>query len=100
MIDYSDPVKHQFSSGAPQQVELLIVVEVFKSCPFPFNLVLGSCYVVKALKHLECAGPIKTSSPVYSLFVQLQVLICQRKHPFFFFYTAYTCPYRFTRPNG
>lgn len=83
MIDSSDPVKHQFSPGAPQQVELLIVVEVFKSCSFPFNLVSDSCYVVNALKHLECAGPIKTSSPVHSLFAQLQLLICQRKHPFF-----------------
>lgn len=82
MMDSSDPVKLQFSPGAPQQVELLIVVEVFRSCSFPFNLVSDSCYVVNALKHLECAGPIKASSPVHSLFVQLQLLICQCKYPF------------------
>lgn len=40
-------------------------------------------YVVNALKVLEAAGPIKSSSPVYSLFQQLQQLIWQRTLPFY-----------------
>ena len=53
MVDSAEPVKYQFSPGAPQQVELAIVVEVFKSCPFTLNLISDSCYVVNALKYLE-----------------------------------------------
>ncbi|KAL6083360.1 hypothetical protein STEG23_036930, partial [Scotinomys teguina] len=47
---------------APEKVELLIVIEVSKACPFPFNLISDSCYVVNAVNSLECAGPIKSSS--------------------------------------
>ncbi|KAL6074387.1 hypothetical protein STEG23_037261 [Scotinomys teguina] len=83
MIDFQEPVKHQFSPGTPQKVELLIVIEVFKACPFPFNLISDSCYVVNAVKCLECAGPIKPSSSVSLLFQQLQLLLWQRKAPFF-----------------
>ncbi|KAL6089671.1 hypothetical protein STEG23_012675 [Scotinomys teguina] len=62
MIDSQAPVQHYFSPGAPQKVELLIVIEVFKACPFPFNLISDSCYVVNAVNSLECAGPIKSSN--------------------------------------
>ncbi|KAL6068192.1 hypothetical protein STEG23_035239 [Scotinomys teguina] len=62
MIDSQAPVQHYFSPGAPQNVELLIVIEVFKACPFPFNLISDSCYVINAVNSLECAGPIKSSS--------------------------------------
>lgn len=83
MVDSTELVKYQFSPGAPQQVELAIMVEVFKSCPFTFNLILDSCYVVNTLKYLECAGPIKSSSPVHRLFTQVQLLLWQCKNPFF-----------------
>ena len=83
MVDSLKPVRHRFLPGAPQQVELAIVVEVFKACPFAFNLVSDSYYVVNALKLLEYAGTIKTLSSVCALFMQLQALIWQRKHPFF-----------------
>ncbi|KAL6046444.1 hypothetical protein STEG23_021405 [Scotinomys teguina] len=63
MVDAGEPMRQQFSPGAPQQVELSIVLEVFKACSFAFNLVLDSSYVVNALKSLECAGLIKSSSP-------------------------------------
>lgn len=33
--------------------------------------------------HLECVGPIKSSSPVHVLFIQLQLLLWQQKNPFF-----------------
>lgn len=77
IVDSSEPVKHQFSPGALQEVELAIVVEVFKVCPFAFNLISDSCYVFNALRHLECAGPIRSSSPVRGLFIQLQLLLWQ-----------------------
>ena len=72
-----------FPKEPPQHVELAIVVEVFKACSFAFNLISDSTYVVNALKHLECAGPLKASSLVHALFVKLQCLLWQRKHPFF-----------------
>ena len=75
MIDKQEPVMHQFQPGSPQIVELKIVVEVFKVCPFAFNLISDSADVVNALKILEVAGPIKSSSSVCLLFQQLQHLI-------------------------
>ena len=39
MIDKQEPVMHQFQPGSPMIVELKIVVEVFKVCPFAFNLI-------------------------------------------------------------
>lgn len=98
MVDTTEPVKHQFLSSAPQQVEISIVLEVFKACPFAFKLVTDSSYVVNALKSLECAGPLKSSSPVSSLFDQLQKLIWQRRNPFFC--AAHPCTYRSARPIG
>lgn len=59
------------------------MAEVFKACPFAFNIVSDSNYVVNALRHRECAGPIRSSSPVRALFVQLQQLLQQRKNAFF-----------------
>lgn len=98
IVDYTELVKHQFSPRAPQQVELAIVVEVFKVCPFAFNIISDSCYVVNALRHLECTGPIRSSSPIRGLFIQLQLLLWQRKRPFFC--TAYTCTHRIARSFG
>lgn len=64
-------------------VELKIVIEVFKACPFSFNLISDSSYVVNALRILESAGTIKSSSPVCSLFAELQQLIWLRKNNFY-----------------
>ncbi|KAL6086472.1 hypothetical protein STEG23_037382 [Scotinomys teguina] len=50
MIDAQPPVQHQFQPGTLQLVELQIVIEVFKACPFPFNLLSDSRYVINALK--------------------------------------------------
>lgn len=83
MIKGHKPVLHQFQPGSPQIVELKIVLEVFKACPFAFNLLSDSAYVVNAVKTLEVAGPIKSASPVCLLFQQLQNLIWQRKACFF-----------------
>ncbi|KAL6093853.1 hypothetical protein STEG23_026889 [Scotinomys teguina] len=73
----------QFTPGSPQVTELQIVIEVFKQCSFAFNLISDSLYVVGALKILEVAGPIKASSTIASLFVQLQELIRARDQPFY-----------------
>ena len=94
MVDSLEPVI-QFFPGAPQQVELAIVIEVFKACPFAFNLISDSCYVVNVLRSLECAGPIRSSSPVHVLLVQLQLLLWQRKKSLFC--TTYPCTYGITR---
>ena len=98
MVDSAEPVTHQFPPGTPQHVELAIVVEVFKACSFEFNLISDLAYVINALKHLECAGPLKASSLVHALFVQLQCLLWQRKYPFFC--VTYSSTYRFARPSG
>ena len=77
------PVLCQFQPGSPQIVELKIVVEVFKNCPFAFNLISDSAYVVSAVKILELAGPIKVSSAICSLLQELQTLIWLRKECFY-----------------
>ncbi|XP_012883106.1 PREDICTED: endogenous retrovirus group K member 8 Pol protein-like [Dipodomys ordii] len=78
-----DPVQHQFVPGNPQIVELMIVIEVFKAFPCPFNLISDSAYVINALKILEAVGTIKATSSVLAPFTLLQSLIWQRKEPFF-----------------
>lgn len=83
MVDSQPPVVHQFAPGAPQQVELAIVLKVFEACPQPFNLLSDSVYVVNALQVLECAGNIKSSSPVHALLVALQQMLWRCKDPFF-----------------
>lgn len=83
MISGQEPMLHQFQPGSPQIVELKIVIEVFKACPFAFNLISDSAYVVSAVKVLEVAGPIKSASLVFLLFQHLQNLIWQRKACFF-----------------
>jgi hypothetical protein len=50
------PVLRQYQPGTPQLVELQIVLEVFKNCPFTFNLISDSQYVVNLVKGLEVAG--------------------------------------------
>ncbi|XP_012891485.1 PREDICTED: endogenous retrovirus group K member 8 Pol protein-like [Dipodomys ordii] len=77
------PVQHQFVPGNPQIVELMIVIEVFKAFPCPFNLISDSAYVINPLKILEAVGTIKATSSVLAPFTLLQSLIWQRKEPFF-----------------
>ena len=84
MVDKQEPIMHQFQLDSSQIIELKIVVEVFKACPFAFNLISDSAYVVNALKILEVAGPIKSSGAVCLLFQQLQDLIWQGKICFTF----------------
>ena len=56
LIESQQPVLRQYQPGAPQLVELQIVLEVFKNCPFSFNLISDSQYVVNMVKGLEVAG--------------------------------------------
>ena len=83
MIEGKEPIQCQFTPGSPQVVELLIVCKVFKDCPFPFNLISDSAYVVNALKVLEAAGPLRPTSVVSALFQDLQLLICKRTCGFY-----------------
>lgn len=83
VIEHQEPVRCHFQPGSPQIVELQIVIEVFKRCHFPFNLISDSAYVVNAVKVLEAAGPIKRSSTVCALLKELQDLIWHRTQRFY-----------------
>ena len=81
LIESQQPVLRQYQPGAPQLVELQIVLEVFKNCPFSFNLISDSQYVVNMVKGLEVAGQIRSHSPIFELAATLQQLIWQRSTP-------------------
>lgn len=83
MIEHQDPVQFQYQPGSPQIIECKIVLEVFRNCPFSFNLISDSAYVVNAVKALEVAGPIKPNSTVCKLLQELQKLIWHRDQKFF-----------------
>lgn len=72
-----------FPPDVPQQVECLVILEVFKRFHTPINIISDSQYVVNAVSLLETAGYIKQSSPVASVFVDIQKCILSREHPFF-----------------
>ena len=82
MIEGKEPCLVQFTPGSPQVVELSIVVEVFKTCHFPFNLISDSSYVVNAMRVLETSGAFALSSTVCHLFQKLQQLIWSHSAPF------------------
>ena len=83
MIEQQEPVLYQYHPGSLQVVECKIVIEVFKNCSFPFNLVSDSTYVVNAVKILVVAEPIKPSCTVSALLQELQNLIWNRDQNFF-----------------
>lgn len=83
MIECQEPVLCQYRPGSPQVIELKIVLEVFRNCPFAFNLLSDSLYVVNVVKILEVAGPIKVSSTISQLLGNLQALIWERDCKFF-----------------
>lgn len=59
------------------------MLEVFKAFKESFNLVSDSAYVVNAVHALEIAGPIRPTSPVCTILLELQKLIWKRTHKFF-----------------
>ena len=83
MVNSQNPVLFQYDPGTPQLVECKIILEVFKRFEISFNLVSDSAYVVNAVKALEVAGPIKSTSPVCAILLELQNLIWNRKSKFF-----------------
>lgn len=83
VVNSQNPVLFQYDPGNPQLVECKIVLEVFKRFEISFNLVSDSAYVVNAVKALEVAGPIKSTSPVCAILLELQNLIWNRKSKFF-----------------
>ena len=76
-------VRLQFTPGAPQLVECLVVLEVFKRFPMPINIISDSVYVVNAVLALETAGNFKQSSPVSEILMKIQNCILMREHPFY-----------------
>ena len=59
------------------------MLEVFKAFKESFNLVSDLAYVVNAVRALETAGPIRPTSPVYAILLELQKMIWKRAHKFF-----------------
>ena len=57
-------VRSQFTSRAPQLMECLLVLEVFKRFLMPINIISDSVYVVNAVLALETARNLKQSSSV------------------------------------
>lgn len=72
-----------YTPDTPQIVECRIVLEVLQIFPEPLNIVSDSCYVVNAVKSLEVAGLIKASSPVATLFKQIQSALLHRQSPLY-----------------
>lgn len=83
MVDSQEPVLIQYSPGTPQITECKIVLEVFKRFHDSFNLISDSAYVVNAVRSLEIAGPIRSTSTVCQILLELQNLIWARKNKFF-----------------
>lgn len=73
----------QYSVTSPQIVECMVVLEVLQKFSCPLNIVSDSAYVVNAVKVLEVAGVIKSSSSVASLFQRIQKCLLLRQSPFF-----------------
>lgn len=96
VVNSQNPVLFQYDPGNPQLVECKIVLEVFKRFEISFNLVSDSAYVVNAVKALEVAGPIKSTSPVCAILSELQNLIWNRKSKIF--YSAYSGSFYSARP--
>lgn len=47
------------------------MLEVFKAFKESFNLVSDSAYVVNAVHALEIGGPIRPTSPVYTILLRV-----------------------------
>jgi hypothetical protein len=73
VVNSQKPVLFQYSSGTPQLTECKIVLEVFKAFKESFNLVSDSAYVVNAVCALEIAGPIRPTSPVFTILLVTKV---------------------------
>lgn len=69
----------QYNESSPQVVDCLIVLEVLERFPGPLNIVSDSSYVVNAVKVLEAAGMVKSSSRVAAVFQNIQYALLHRK---------------------
>lgn len=80
-----DNVTHTkfYTKGSPQIVECLVVLEVLQQFDCLLNIISDSLYVVNAVRLLETAGLVKSSSTVAHIFEQLRNIILQRKKPFY-----------------
>jgi hypothetical protein len=75
-------VSKQYNETSPQIVECLLVLEVLKVFPGPLNIVSDSSYVVNAVKLLEVAGVIKSSSKVAHIFKKkYRLFLLHRRFP-------------------
>jgi hypothetical protein len=66
-----------------QLAELTSVPNVFQSVHEALNIFTDSLYVAQSVPLLETCGTFKFSTPVGSLFSQLQNIILARKYPFY-----------------
>ena len=80
-------VRLQFTPGAPQLVECLVVLEVFKRFLMPINIISDSVCVVNAVLALETAINFKQSSSLSEIFMKIKDCILMREHPFYIQHT-------------
>ena len=73
VVNSQKPVLFQYNPGTPQLTECKIVLEVFKAFKESFNLVSDLAYVVNAVRALEIAGPIRPTSPVFTILLVTKV---------------------------
>ena len=76
-------VRSQFPSRAPQLMECLLVLEVFKRFLMPINIISDSVCVVNAVLALETARNFKQSSSVSEIFMKIKDCILMREHSFY-----------------
>ena len=55
------------------------MLEVFKRFHDSFNLISDSAYVVNAVRSLEITGPIRLTSTICQILLELQKLIWAKK---------------------
>lgn len=80
----SEPVILHFRPNAPQVVECLVVLTVFRTfSDEPINIISDSQYVVNAVRSLEVVAHIQSHSTVAPIFRQIQQAILVRRMPFF-----------------
>lgn len=75
VVNSQKPVLFQYNPGIPQLTKCKIVLKVFKAFKKSFNLVSDSAYVVNTVRTLKIARPIRPTSPVYTILLELQKLI-------------------------
>lgn len=79
----SQVFSRQYFETSPQVVECMVVKEVLQRFQVPLNIISDSSYVVNAVKLLEAAGIIKSTSKVTDIFKSIQYMLQNRRSPIY-----------------